>query len=306
MKRSYVGTAVLACGVLVAQPAAMLRGETVVESALVQLVEQVDVPARTSGVLASVDVTEGTLVEPGAPLGQIDDRQAQMLYRRAAIELELSKENAKNDVKIRSAQRELDFARAELKRLERASTGLPGSISQSQIEESKLRVGKAEFELEGARHELRLNRLTEQLKQQELELGKHEIDVRRITAPVPGIVVDVLRHAGEWVEPGDKVVRIVRIDRLRAEGLIHHESVPANWRGLAATVSVGIAGQPGRQIPGKIVFVSPEVNPVNGLVRISVEFDNPQGALKPGLRARITIPSGVAERQAARVSEAGN
>jgi macrolide-specific efflux system membrane fusion protein len=286
--------------------ATSLQAETVVESALLQLVEQVDVPARTAGTLSSIEVSEGTMVEVGKPLGQIDDRQAQMHFQRAAIELNLSKENSKNDVAIRSAKKELEFARAELSRLERASTGLPGSISKSQIEESKLRVGKAEFELEAAQHEARVNKLTEQLKEQELILCKHEVEVRRITAPVQGIVVDVLRHAGEWVEPGDKVVRIVRIDRLRAEGLIHNDNVPADWRNVDATVSVGSAGKPERSAVGKIQFVSPEVNPVNGLVRISVEFDNPQNTLKPGQRARITFSSPTSGAAAQRAGVAGN
>jgi macrolide-specific efflux system membrane fusion protein len=306
MKVPLFRLTVAACAMFFVATAISLRAETVVESALLQLVEQVDVPARTAGTLSSIDVSEGTMVELGKPLGQIDDRQAQMQYQRALIELNLSKENSKNDVAIRSARKELEFARAELSRLERASTGLPGSISQSQLEDSKLRVGKGEFELEAAQHEARLNKLTEQLKEQELVLCKHELEVRRITAPVPGIVVDVLRHAGEWVEPGDKVVRIVRIDRLRAEGLIHNDRVPADWRGLEATVSVGSTGQAERTARGKIQFVSPEVNPVNGLVRISVEFENPQNSFKPGQKARITFGSRATGATTRRVGVAGN
>jgi macrolide-specific efflux system membrane fusion protein len=307
MNRRLINLAAAALsGLLITCLATAMRAETVAESALLQLVEQVDVPARTSGVLASVAVAEGSMVEVGDVLGQIDDRQAQMMYQRAAIELNLSKENTKNDIAIRSAQKALSFATAELGRLDRAATGLPGSISQSQIEESKLRVGKAEFELEAARHEARLNKLNEQLKEQELALSKHELDVRRITGPIPGIVVDVLRHAGEWVEPGDKVVRIVRIDRLRAEGLIHNDSVPANWRNIDATVSVGPDSQPKHQVAGKISFVSPEVNPVNGLVRICVEIENPKNTLKPGQRARITIASPSFGGPARAESGAGN
>jgi macrolide-specific efflux system membrane fusion protein len=304
MRLPVVVLVALLNGAALAPCVVAIGAETAAESALLQLIEQVDVPARASGVLASVDVSEGTMVESGQPLGQIDDRQARMLYQRAAIELTLSKENSKNDVAIRSAQRALNFARAELNRLDRASTGLPGSISQSQIEESKLRVGKAEFELESAQLEARLNKLNEQLKQQELDLSKHEVDVRRMTAPIPGMVVDVLRHAGEWVEPGDKVMRIVRTDRLRAEGLIHNDLVPAEWRNLNAKVSVGPDGQLQREIMGKISFVSPEVNPVNGLVRISVEFANPENTFKPGQRARIIIPSSIA--QVRRGNDAGN
>jgi macrolide-specific efflux system membrane fusion protein len=280
-------------------------GEIVVESALLQLVEQVNVPARTPGVLATVDVSKGALVDVGTPLAQIDDRQAQMQNRRAAIELKLSHEKSNNDVAIRAARKSLEFARAELDRFQRAAAGLAGSISQSQIEESRFKVGKAGFELEAANHEARLNKLTEQLKQQELELCQYEIEIRRITAPVRGIVVEVLRQAGEWVEPGDKVLRILRTDRLQADGLIPNDNVPADWRGLAATVCVGDASDE-HKLPGKVVFVSPEVNPVNGLVRITVEFDNPQDALKPGLRARIVIPSAVSTTQPHTASGAAN
>jgi multidrug efflux pump subunit AcrA (membrane-fusion protein) len=43
------------------------------------------------------------------------------------------------------------------------------------------------------------------------------------------------------------------------------------------------------EFPGKIVFVSPEINPVNGQVRIWAEVDNKDGILKPGLRTRMTL-----------------
>ena len=40
---------------------------------------------------------------------------------------------------------------------------------------------------------------------------------------------------------------------------------------------------------GKLVFVSPEVDPVNNQVRVLAEIDNPESLLRPGLRATLTI-----------------
>jgi multidrug efflux pump subunit AcrA (membrane-fusion protein) len=40
---------------------------------------------------------------------------------------------------------------------------------------------------------------------------------------------------------------------------------------------------------GEIVFVSPEINPVSGQVRVWAEVDNLQGYLKPGMRATMTV-----------------
>jgi macrolide-specific efflux system membrane fusion protein len=260
------------------------------DSAILQLIEQVDVPARVPGQLISVAVREGDLVDQGAPVAQIEDGESKLLYRQALVELELSVEQAANNVAIRSAQRSLDFARAEDNRLERAAVELPGSVSISECEQAKHKVDQAELDIERAQLESRLDKLKEKLKRQELDLGKYRIGMKKIMAPLPGVVVEVLRHQGEWVEPGDKVVRIVGIDRLRAEGLLHVRHVTSELKGKPATVVATIPGQPEVKCTGEIVFVSPEVNPVNGLVRISVEFENPDRLLRPGLRAKITIP----------------
>jgi macrolide-specific efflux system membrane fusion protein len=265
--------------------------EITIDSALLQLIEQVDVPAQVAGVLSSVNVLEGDIVKAGTKLAQLDDKSVKLVYQRAAIELQLSAEKASNQVAIRSAQRALEFARSENDRRQRAAAGLAGSVSESVLEEARHKLDQAELELQQSQHESRVNQLTEKLKKQELLLGQREIEQRQIIAPVSGVVVEIVRHAGEWVEPGEKVLRIVRIDRLRAEGLIHVRNVTGKLKGSTATVAVTIPGQGEMQLSGQVVFVSPEVNPVNGLVRISVEFANTKHLFRPGLRARITIPS---------------
>ena len=47
---------------------------------------------------------------------------------------------------------------------------------------------------------------------------------------------------------------------------------------------------------GKVVFVSPEVNTLNGNVSVWVEFDNLDGKLRPGLQASATIETAGDER----------
>jgi macrolide-specific efflux system membrane fusion protein len=292
MKRLHSVGSLLALLAAIGAPATAARAEDItIDSALLQLIEQVDVPGRAPGILSSVDVLEGDAVRAGMKLARLDDKDVKLHYQRAAIELQLSAEKASNQVAIRTAERALEYARAENDRMQRAAEGLPGSVSESVLEEAKFKLDRAKLDLEQAQHELRVNQITEQLKKQELALGQHQIELREVVSPVDGIVVEVVRHEGEWVEPGEKVIRIVRIDRLRAEGLIHIRHVTEQLKGAAATVSVAVPGQSEVRSTGQVVFVSPEVNPVNGLVRISVEFVNRQNRLRPGLRARITIPS---------------
>jgi macrolide-specific efflux system membrane fusion protein len=268
---------------------ASLADPLVVESALVRLIQQVEVPARAQGVLASLLATEGDHVERGALLAQVDDAEAKLLEGRATIELQLNQEKVANDVAIRSAQKALTFGQAEFKRIERAAQGIPGSISISELEEVRLRAEKAELDLEEAQLARRQDQLNVELKNQELALSKHNVDIRRIVAPINGVVVQVLKQPGEWVEPGEKVLRIVRIDRLRVEGLVPVDDLPPDLRGAPVSITLNRTPKGPTTHSGKVVFVSPEINPVNGQVRIWAEVDNQDGVLKPGLRPRMTI-----------------
>jgi len=261
----------------------------VVESALLRLTQQVEVPARAQGVLSSLQVVEGDLVRQGMLLAQVDDAEARLLQGRATIELQIEKNKFSNDVAIRTAQKALDFNRGEFQRLEHAAQGIPGSISTSELEALRLRAEQAELELEEADRARQLNRLTAVLKNKELELSNHSVDIRKIVAPINGVVVEVLRQPGEWVEPGEKVLRIVRIDRLRVEGLIDVRTISADLNGAPATIAINLPGKGQVTYDGKVVFVSPEINPVNGQVRVWAEVGNQDGLLRPGQRPRLTI-----------------
>jgi macrolide-specific efflux system membrane fusion protein len=54
-------------------------------------------------------------------------------------------------------------------------------------------------------------------------------------------------------------------------------------------IEVPLPGQPPVQVDGRVVFVSPEVQPVNSQVRFWAEFDNENLRLRPGLTASLTI-----------------
>jgi len=275
--------------------------ELVIDSAVFRLMNQNDVPARAQGVLASLNVVEGDTVRQGDPLGHIDDAEARLLQQRAAMELEVQKEKVKNDVDIRTAQKAVAFHRAQRDRMERAAKELPGSVSASQIEELRFNAIQADLKVEEAQHAHQVDEKTMALKNIELDLGKHNVDIRKIAAPINGVVVEVLRHPGEWVEPGEKVLRIVRIDRLRAEGFIHASKVPPNLLGAPVTVAIDLPGKGEMSFPGKVVFISPEINVVNGQTRLWAEIDNSSGLLRPGLRPKMIVkPAGLSDDTAAK------
>jgi len=117
-------------------------------------------------------------------------------------------------------------------------------------------------------------------------------------APFAGMVVQIKKQRGEWANPGDSVLRLVRLDRLRVEAFAAASQVSAKLEGRRVVLSVDVPGKGPARFEGAIVFVSPEVNPVNGQVRIWAEVENSGLELRPGQRATMTIESTTAARQA--------
>lgn len=270
-------------------PAKQAAEEIEIASALVKLIEQADVPAREAGVLATVNVREGQMVEEGEVLAQIVDTEARIASDRAGIELDIAAKNAENDVNTRFAAKSVEVARAELRRSEESIQKYPKSISESEMDRLRLVVERAELEVEQAEHEFQIAGFTRKIKENECRSAEEKVERHQITAPISGMVVQVNRRRGEWVQPGENVLRILRLDRLRAESFLdarHLAGEADDWR---ATLTIDLPGDPGAKLPGRVVFVSPEIDPVNSQVNIWVEIDNEELRVRPGMRAKMTI-----------------
>jgi macrolide-specific efflux system membrane fusion protein len=273
---------------VLALPGTLSAEDIQVSSVLVKLLDQVEVPARDEGVLQSISAREGEMVAAGAPLAQIEDADAQFKKRSAEMELIAARKQAESDVKVRFARKSLEVAEAELRRAIESQRRFAQSVSDSEMDRLRLTVQKTELEIEQAQLELELAQAARELKQVDVESAEHTIRQRRITAPLAGFVAEVNRHQGEWVQPGQSIARLLRLDRLRAEGLVSAAEVRGDLKGRQATLTVDIDGRPA-SFTGTVTFASPEIDPVNGQVRIWAEIDNPQLKLRPGLHGSMTI-----------------
>ncbi|MDH3717421.1 MAG: efflux RND transporter periplasmic adaptor subunit, partial [Planctomycetota bacterium] len=90
--------------------------------------------------------------------------------------------------------------------------------------------------------------------------------------------------------PGDPVVRIIKLDRLRVEAHVDGKKFGRDLEGYSVRLQVTLPpGDRVEEFLGKIVFVSPEVQPVTGEVRVWAEVENPQFRLRPGDHGALTI-----------------
>jgi len=256
---------------------------------LIRLIEQVDVPARESGVLADVSVAEGRMVQEGAVLAQIDDAEARAAEEHAKAELDAAGLKAANTVNVRFAKKSAEVARAELRRSTESNEKYQKTISESEMDRLRLVVEKAALEVEQAEHELQVAALTQRMKESDHRAAQQRVQRHTITAPLAGVVVQVNRHRGEWVKPGDSVVRILRLDRLRAEGFVRMQSWRDDLPGCPVRLLVDLPKAQGVEFSGKVVFVDPEIDPVNAQVRIWAEVENRGLQLRPGMRAKMIL-----------------
>jgi multidrug resistance efflux pump len=263
-----------------------------VESVVVNLIAEVEVAAEEAGPLAELAVTEGSRVKKGDLLGRLDDRDAALQVAAADIALRHATEQAKNKVKLLQAEESLKLANLELDRATTANQELARVVSESQLSKLQLEVRRAELNVEQAREDLAAAGRAVEAAANELAVAQRARERRQILAPIDGMVVDVRRRVGEWLEPGKFVVRLVRDDRLRATGFVKLEQLTAPLEGQPATLLVELSGAKATPFTGRVTFVSPEANPINRQVKLIAEFDNRDGRLRAGLPARMTVRYG--------------
>jgi macrolide-specific efflux system membrane fusion protein len=285
------------CGAQPAQieKAKIAADETVVESALVTVIEQAEIPAKVDGVLAAVEVREGQVVERAALVARIEDDEARLTHERATTEFEIARKQAKNDLKVRIARKSADVARAEHKRAIESVEKYKKSVSETELDRLRLAAEKAELEVDEALHEQETAQLTSRLKEIEMELARQAVSRRAIASPIAGMVVQVNQHQGEWVQSGKTVVRVLRVDRLRVEGFVLAKKLSGDLTGRRATLTIDLPGEPAAAFEGAVTFVSPEVNAVSGQVRVWAEVENRKLKLRPGLRGNLLIHSDIAQ-----------
>ena len=165
-------------------------------------------------------VREGQRVKQGELLAQIDDQVARLAADAAKAQYDIARAKATNDVRIRFAQKSLEVSEAELRRSTESIERFAKSVSQSQLDVEQLTVQKNRLESEQAEHEQQIAALEMKAKENELIGRPGPSHAAADSRAVRRRDRAGLRPKGEWVEPGQKALRIVNVDRLKAEGFI--------------------------------------------------------------------------------------
>ncbi|MFD1554436.1 efflux RND transporter periplasmic adaptor subunit [Paraburkholderia silviterrae] len=244
-------------------------------------VEKVEVRPQVSGTIVSVNFRDGALVNKGDTLFVIDPRPYQAAVDQAAAQ-------------VAAAQARTGYAQSDWERAQRLIGD--NAIAKRDYDEKQNGAREASANLKAA--------------QAALEAAQINLGYTRIVAPVSGrvsraeITVGNVVSAGASAPPLTTLVSVSPIyAEFDADEQTYLDYISRMKDGSKVPVDLGLANETGYSRTGTIESVDNRLDTASGTIRVRARFDNTDGALVPGLYARIKV-SGSAPHPALLVDEA--
>jgi multidrug efflux pump subunit AcrA (membrane-fusion protein) len=106
-------------------------------------------------------------------------------------------------------------------------------------------------------------------------------------SPVEGFVMTKNAVQGARVMPADTLFEIAGIRDVWVQADIYESEAP--FVALKQTARMSLSYFPGRVWTGKVAFIAPVLDEKTRTVKVRIEFQNPDGALKPEMYADVTL-----------------
>ena len=256
------------------------------QSPILKAIDSTSIPAEVSGILGQIVVQEGDRVVAGQLLGQMKTNAAQISVRRLDAQMAIAKKKMEDDVNVRLARNNHTVAKREYESALQANKRAPNTYAPNKLDRFRLLADQSLLEVEKARRELELAALQFDVAKAEYDQAVELLRQHQLRSPSAGLVVSVQNQAGEWVEQGKEIVRILDLDLLRVEGFLPSSVARQNMVGSSAELLIAGWTNP---VPAELAFVSPELIPLNSLVRVYLEVPNTNAHLRPGMKIEAKV-----------------
>jgi multidrug efflux pump subunit AcrA (membrane-fusion protein) len=222
--------------------------------------EHVDLSPREPGILKDDPVKPGTRVDVGQLVLQLDDTKAQQELNVAKAKFNAADIKAKDDVNILYSEAANRVAQKEFVYNTQANQKVPGSVPKAKMDELELKCDETRLAITKAKHDKAVAEAEAGIADAEVKAAETMIELLKVKSPIDGEVVEVHKHKGEAVQPGESgVIRIVNLDKLWVEGPV--EAAKFSREQLdnqPVSIEIPGAGTAKITVPGKVIFVSPE------------------------------------------------
>lgn len=193
------------------------------------------------------------------------------LHVREGVEVEAGELMAQ--LYARSVELDMERTAAALRKREFESKG-----AQSLFEEKLI----SEDEALASEIELRLARL-------QFEIAEEAVELRKIRAPISGIVVERINEIGEMVAVGEPMFELVDINQIYVRLFLTVEEARRFPVGRAVRLTFPELDADAPKLDGVVDFIDPRVDSASGLLEVKILADNSDRSVKPGLRALVEL-----------------
>ena len=234
--------------------------------------QQADISAERDGRVVSVAVQIGDYVQAGQLLAQLDDRTL-----RSAFDAQKARV-ASAQAAAREWEAEELSARAGLRRADSMRTDK--IISEEDWEHAKYRVDETVAEVARYQNE-------EAAAEADSKTANLQLEQSRIVAPFAGVVGRSSALTAQEVKKGDVLFWITATAPLHVLFTVPESVMAAFTPGKPLDLTT--PDFPGLHQPGRILRVSPVVDPASGSLQIIGEAVQPSPKLKPGMQMQVRL-----------------
>ncbi len=281
----------------------------------VEPLEWVAVRVDSPGLVVKVPVRQGQQVSKGSLIAQVSApgvaeqlRGAQARESGALTELETlgaggrTSELAQIDNELNSAKFRRDQAQREYGSLKRLSEKQAATAIEVEDAHSKLR--QAELDIESlakkrasmvSKADISAGQARLRETQSSVRLIEQRLGQGAIRASMSGVVYDLPARPGSYLNSGDLVASIGRLDRLRVR--VYVDEPELGRVNVGQPVRIAWAGLPGREWLGKVEKGATAVTALGTrqVGEVLCTIDNPDRELVPGTNVDVEIRTNVAE-----------
>ncbi len=241
---------------------------------------EVEIAAPAPGTVVDVLVEMGDAVEEGQLLARLDVAPFRAKLGEARASLNVGRAS------IRRAEADYGSVSAEVRR--KAPLAEDELITAQEMEQLRARQDSSKASIDLARAQAGQAEASIRVIQQQLQ-------DRQLVAPFPGRVQARLLDPGAVVGAGTPVLRLVHTDPAVVRFPVSEQQVGRLRRRLAAghvDVVLRAPAYPDGQWTGRLVRLSPALDPESRSATAEAEFANPTSDLMPGMFCRLTIDLG--------------
>lgn len=266
--------------------------QIVIDRCQVDFVEEVAVPAVASEQLKQVFAKANQTVEASQLLAVQDDSSILGEIREAELQRKTLEQRASSQLALQQAKTYLESAKLKADSDFRLDQSSPGLVSRNAVRDSQLAVKLAEIAVGIAEEEQAKAAMTLELQRASIERLEARRRRLQISSPVGGVILAVLKSAGEWAQQGETIARLARMDRLRVSAVVSETQLsPRDAVGTAVTVR-WTEGDRLQTLRGTITSVDPQMHD-EGQIRIHATIENRRlgegWLLAPGRRVTVIV-----------------